>query len=161
MLEKYANGMIESETAELRYMIELVTKNIAIAPSPETGKLQTSIGLGIFEIEALVMRIPAECLRLQGEINRFSTRNAFKDLSIDGKVAKALDDLRGEKGTAEERKKKAELSCIDERGLNVVNKMMVKGLQSYIDRADKVYEGLKKVLDYRSKEGYFDRRGPN
>lgn len=28
-----------------------------------------------------------------------------------------------------------------------------------IARADKVYEGVKKVMDYRSREGWFDRKG--
>jgi hypothetical protein len=80
---------------------------------------------------------------------------------IEEKLAAAMAQVQGEKGTADERRKKAESVCITEKSLNQINKMMVKWLQGYIDRADKVYEGIKKVMDYRSKEGWFDRKGPN
>jgi len=161
MLEQYANAMLEKESQTLRELVDIVAQATSISRSSTTGKISTNINLGAFELEALVLRIPAECLRLQGLINMYSTRNTFKDLTIEGKVTKALADLNGEKGTVEERKKKAEMTCLDEKRLNQVNKMMIRGLQGYIDRADKVYEGVKKIMDTRGKEGYFDRKGPN
>lgn len=38
-------------------------------------------------------------------------------------------------------------------------KLIIRSIQGCIDRADKVYEGVKKVMDFRSKEGFFDRKG--
>ena len=79
---------------------------------------------------------------------------------VDAQMSVSLAKLMGTKGTAEERKRKAELTTLDERVQNAVNKLIIRGIQSSIDRADKVYEGVKKVMDYRSKEGWFDRKGP-
>lgn len=64
----------------------------------------------------------------------------------------------GQKGCADERKRKAELLVLDERATSAANKAIVRGLQGYIDRADKVYEGIKKVMDFRAREGWFDRK---
>lgn len=157
-LEQYAVALLEKETEALNNMIQLVADNITVTRA-ENGGLKTNLGLGATELEALVMKIPAECLRLQSVMNMYNTRNTFKDIAIDGKVAQALADLQGTKGTAEERKKKAEMTCIDEKSLNQVNKMMIRGIQGSIERADKVYEGIKKVLDFRGKEGWYDRKG--
>ena len=106
------------------------------------------------------MKIPAECLRLQAQLNKYSTQNTFRDMKLEAEVTMALAKLTGMKGAAEERKRKAELTVLDERVQNTVNKLIIKGIQGCIDRADKVYEGIKKVMDYRSKEGWFDRKGP-
>ena len=105
------------------------------------------------------MRIPAECSRLQARLNQYNTKNLFRDMRLDAKVAVELSRLIGTKGAAEERKKKAEMSVLDERVQNAVNKLIIRGIQGCIDRADKVYEGVKKVMDFRSKEGFFDRKG--
>ena len=51
------------------------------------------------------------------------------------------------------------MTVLDERVQNAVNKLIIRGIQGCIDRADKVYEGVKKVMDFRSKEGFFDRKG--
>ena len=75
------------------------------------------------------------------------------------KIEKQLAKLTGTKGAAEERKKKAEMTVLDERVQNAVNKLIIRSIQGCIDRADKVYEGVKKVMDFRSKEGFFDRKG--
>lgn len=48
---------------------------------------------------------------------------------------------------------------MDSPGNNAVNKVIIKGIEGCIARADKVYEGVKKVMDYRSREGWFDRKG--
>ena len=80
-------------------------------------------------------------------------------MQLDAKITVELSKLVGTKGAAEERKKKAEMAVLDERVQNAVNKLIIRGIQGCIDRADKVYEGVKKVMDYRSKEGWFDRKG--
>lgn len=156
-LEQYVSSMLDEETKTLRELISVVNQSVSIKISETTGKVQSNVGLTAFELEALALRIPAECLRLQGELNKFTTRNTFKDISIENKVTNALVSLKGEKGTADERKRRAESSCIDEKTLNNINKMMVRGLQGYIERADRVYEGIKKVLDYRGREAFFER----
>lgn len=156
-LEVYAQLEVEKETKALQDLIDLVSASVDIRLV--NGSVVSDIRLGSFELEALAMRIPAECSRLQARLNQYNTKNLFRDMRLDAKVAVELSKLIGTKGAAEERKKKAEMSVLDERVQNAVNKLIIRGIQGCIDRADKVYEGVKKVMDFRSKEGFFDRKG--
>lgn len=156
-LEVYAQLEVEKETKALQDLIDLVNASVDIRLV--NGSVVSDIRLGSFELEALAMRIPAECSRLQARLNQYNTKNLFRDMRLDAKVAVELSKLIGTKGAAEERKKKAEMSVLDERVQNAVNKLIIRGIQGCIDRADKVYEGVKKVMDFRSKEGFFDRKG--
>ena len=156
-LEVYAQLEVEKETKPLQDLIDLVNASVDIRMV--NGSVVSDIRLGSFELEALAMRIPAECSRLQARLNQYNTKNLFRDMRLDAKVAVELSKLIGTKGAAEERKKKAEMSVLDERVQNAVNKLIIRGIQGCIDRADKVYEGVKKVMDFRSKEGFFDRKG--
>lgn len=156
-LEVYAQLEVEKETKPLQDLIDLVNASVDIRLV--NGSVISDIRLGSFELEALAMRIPAECSRLQARLNQYNTKNLFRDMRLDAKVAVELSRLIGTKGAAEERKKKAEMSVLDERVQNAVNKLIIRGIQGCIDRADKVYEGVKKVMDFRSKEGFFDRKG--
>lgn len=156
-LEVYAQLEVEKETKPLQDLIDLVSASVDIRLV--NGSVVSDIRLGSFELEALAMRIPAECSRLQARLNQYNTKNLFRDMRLDAKVAVELSRLIGTKGAAEERKKKAEMSVLDERVQNAVNKLIIRGIQGCIDRADKVYEGVKKVMDFRSKEGFFDRKG--
>ena len=156
-LEVYAQLEVEKETKALQDLINLVSASVDIRLV--NGSVVSDIRLGSFELEALAMRIPAECSRLQARLNQYNTKNLFRDMRLDAKVAAELSRLIGTKGAAEERKKKAEMSVLDERVQNAVNKLIIRGIQGCIDRADKVYEGVKKVMDFRSKEGFFDRKG--
>ena len=156
-LEVYAQLEVEKETKPLQELIDLVNASVDIRLV--NGSVVSDIRLGSFELEALAMRIPAECSRLQARLNQYNTKNLFRDMRLDAKVAVELSKLIGTKGAAEERKKKAEMSVLDERVQNAVNKLIIRGIQGCIDRADKVYEGVKKVMDFRSKEGFFDRKG--
>lgn len=156
-LELYAQNEVEKETKPLQDLIDLVNDCVDIRLV--NGAVVSDIRLGSFELEALAMRIPAECSRLQVRLNQYNAKNLFRDMRLDAKVAVELSKLIGTKGAAEERKKKAEMSVLDERVQNAVNKLIIRGIQGCIDRADKVYEGVKKVMDFRSKEGFFDRKG--
>ena len=156
-LEVYAQLEVEKETKPLQDLIDLVNASVDIRLV--NGSVVSDIRLGSFELEALAMRIPAECSRLQARLNQYNTKNLFRDMRLDAKVAVELSKLIGTKGAAEERKKKAEMSVLDERVQNAVNKLIIRGIQGCIDRADKVYGGGKMVMDFRSKEGFFDRKG--
>lgn len=157
-LQTIAIETVESETKQLQDLVDVVNQEVDI--KLVSGSVVSTVNLTAFELEALAMRIPAECLRLQGRLNQYNTHNTFRDMKLEAEVAVSLAKLTGTKGAAEERKKKAELTVLDERIQNAVNKLIIKGIQGCIDRADKVYEGIKKVMDYRSKEGWFDRKGP-
>lgn len=158
LLEEYADKEITKATANLSALVDVV--NNAVEIKVVNGVVVSSVDLSAFELEALAMKIPAECLRLQGTLNQYNVKNTFRDLRLEAESTIAATQLIGTKGSAEERRKKAELATLDERIQNTVNKLVIKGIQGSIERADKVYEGVKKVMDYRSKEGWFDRKGP-
>lgn len=158
LLEEYADKEITKATANLSALVDVV--NNAVEIKVVNGVVVSSVDLSAFELEALAMKIPAECLRLQGTLNQYNVKNTFRDLRLEAESTIAATQLIGTKGSAEERRKKAELVTLDERIQNTVNKLIIKGIQGSIERADKVYEGVKKVMDYRSKEGWFDRKGP-
>lgn len=157
-LEGYAKRTIDEETGELQRLMSIVSDSASIRR--EDNEVKATVSLAAFELEALAMCIPAECLRLQGRLNEFSVKNTFRDIKLDAEVTGNLSQMIGTKGTADERKKRAELMVLDERMKNAANKLIIKGIQGCIDRADKLYEGVKKVIDYRGKEGWFDRKGP-
>lgn len=150
---------IENETKTLSDLISVVSDSITVGLS--NGQLHSDSKLTSSELELLAMKIPAECLRIQATLNRYSGENVFRDISIDARVTEAISEMIGTKGNADERKRRAELLVLDERTMSAANKAIVKGLQAYIDRADKVYEGIKKVMDFRAREGWFDRKSVN
>ena len=156
-LEVYAQAEIAKATKPLQDLIDLVNSCVEI--KLVNGSVISEIKLSAFELESLAMRIPAECSRLQSQLNQYSVKNMFRDMQMDAKVTVELAKLTGTKGAAEERKKKAEMTVLDERVQNAVNKLIIRSIQGCIDRADKFYEGVKKVMDFRSKEGFFDRKG--
>lgn len=158
-LEVYVNGIIKNETSELMRLCNLVAESAKI--EMVNGRPATESRLSSDELEILAMRIPAECLRVQTCINQHLANNVFKDLDIEAKVTQHMTALIKEKGNADERKRRAELAVLDERTISAANKTIIKGLQSCIDRADKVYEGVKKVMDFRARESWFDRKGPS
>ena len=156
-LEVYAQAEVAKATKPLQDLIDLVNSCVEI--KLVNGSVVSEINLSAFELEALAMRIPAECSRLQSQLNQYNVKNMFRDMKMDAKVTVELAKLTGTKGAAEERKNKAEMTVLDERVQNAVNKLIIRSIQGCIDRADKVYEGVKKVMDFRSKEGFFDRKG--
>ena len=158
-LEKTVIDSIEKESAELTRLCALVSDAAKI--EMVNGQPVSSSRLTSDELEILAMRIPGECLRIQASINRYMAGNVFRGLDIESKVTQRAAALMGEKGNADERKRRAELEVLTERTVSLANKTIIKGLQSCIDRADKVYEGVKKVMDFRARESWFDRKGPS
>ena len=153
-LAQYVDDVVFKESQTLVQLVNIVSQSIHIG----LKGIVSSSNLSSDEMELLAMKIPAECLRIQASLNQYSSRNIFKDLVTEAQVTEVISSMTGTKGNAEERKRMAELLVLDERAINAANKAIVRGLQGYIDRADKVYEGIKKVLDYRAREGWFDRK---
>lgn len=158
-LETYTETTVRETSAELMRLANLVADSISIELI--NGQIMSNSKLTSSELEALAMLIPAECLRIQSSLNRYSSNNVFRDIAIDARITESIAEMLGTKGNADERKRRAELMVLDERTINAANKAIIKGLQASIDRADKVYEGIKKVMDFRAREGWFDRKGPN
>ena len=157
-LSQYVTLTIEQESQTLRELIDLVTDSITIKLNG--GQICSDSKLSSTELELLAMKIPSECLRIQTALNRYTGENVFRDIAIEARVTQSITDMIGQKGCADERKRKAELLVLDERATSAANKAIVRGLQGYIDRADKVYEGIKKGHGFPAPRGGvgFDRK---
>ncbi len=122
------------------------------------GQLRSELNLRVEELELLAIKIPAECMILQGKINKIMAEGVASTLLLEARLAAASSSLAGAKMTVDEKKKASELQVFSEKINDISSKNIIKGLQDTINRADKVYEGIKKVMDYRAKEGFFERK---
>lgn len=157
-MKEMAENYIKRETAELTRLLEAVAK--ATKVEIVGGQIVTEMKLSANDMEALCLRIPAECAFLQAKMTSFNIKQAFSELEIEDNITSSLSDMNG-KGNAQERMRQAEQKEYSKIVGNMVNKMVQKGIQGCIERADKVYEAIKKIMDCRAKEGWFDRKGAN
>ena len=77
---------------------------------------------------------------------------------IDAQVIETLETLRGEKGDSREKMKRAEASQLSDRIVEALNRQVANNIKEIIIRADKVYEGVKKLIDARSRENEYNRK---
>lgn len=149
---------IESKTQELIDVISVVSGAMSVVQANQTAA--AGCGLTDEELQICSIKIPAICAFLQANLASISMSTSIDETLIDIKVAQEINLMPKERGTgsAGERTKKAELKYADLRLENVAMKQYVKSIQDLITRADKVYEGIKKTLDYRAREIWFDRK---
>lgn len=83
-LEVYAQAEVAKATKPLQDLIDLVNSCVEI--KLVNGSVVSEINLSAFELEALAMRIPAECSRLQSQLNQYNVKNMFRDMKMDAKV---------------------------------------------------------------------------
>lgn len=145
-----ANNITKPYTQELEKCIDKILK----ACSGETGQ----IALNYDELEKLALKIPALCLYVQMKLNDFSLRSNIESLVIDAQVIETLNGFRGEKGDAREKMKRAEAEQLNDRIVETLDKQVCNNLKDIITRADKVYEGVKKIIDARMRENEYNRK---
>lgn len=144
-----ANKISKQITKELDACIDFVIKKTTDV---------TVLDIDFATMEVLALRIPALCYYLQGKINGFGLQSEIDELITNEKVVEKIQELRGEKGDAREKMKRAEASFTNDRVIEVLNKHIYMNLKETIARADKVYEGLKKIMDARTRENEFNRK---
>lgn len=153
-----ATMYVERETKPLMDLIHAVDS--ATKVEIVEGQIVTEIKLSADDLEVLCLQIPAMCAFLQSKMTTFNIKQAFSELEIEDSITNHLSSLAGT-GNATERMRLAEQREYTKIVGNLVNKMVQKGIQGSIERADKVYEAIKKIMDCRAKEGWFDRKGAN
>lgn len=144
-----ANKITKPMTRELDSCIERVLDTISMGNSSD-------INFG--DLEVAVLKIPSLCYYLQSQIGNYALQGAVDELINDSLVIEELDKIRGERGDAREKMKRAEATCLSDRVAEALNKQICINLKETIVRADKVYEGIKKVLDARSRENEYNRK---
>lgn len=155
LVEKLTNE-IEGSTSELVQTIAIVSEAMILTNAG--GNIVATCRLSNAELQVCAMKIPALCTFLQAKLSGLSLHSSVTDVLLDVKTAQKLCSIPRDRscGTVAERTKSAELEYADQRMENTALKQYIKSVQDLINRADKVYEGIKKALDYRSREIWFD-----
>lgn len=149
---------LESKTKELIDVISIVSGSMSVIQANQTPA--AGCGLTDGELQICSIKIPAICAFLQSSLASISLSTTIDETLVDIKISQEINEMPKERGngTAGERTKKAELKYADRKLEIVAMKQYIKSIQDLIIRADKVYEGIKKTLDYRAREIWFDRK---
>lgn len=116
------------------------------------------ITLSMEELYAIAIRLPAECAYLQAQINTQNIEQRMQSFLLETKITDSIVMLQNTKGDAKERQRRAEAMSKDDVLADIAAEEVVNALQAMIQRADKVYEGIKKVIDAKTKEMAFDAK---
>ena len=146
-----ANKITKPHTAELEKCVDLVLK---------ASRVDNGEELDYDLLERMAICIPSLCLYIQCKLNEYELRNDVEVAIIETQVVEELERIRQAeaKGNAPERLKKAEASQFKSRIVDVLDAQVCSNFKNMIQRADKVYEGIKKVLDARARENDFNRK---
>ena len=151
-LRDTADAIIENCTSPLNEIISIILKNTRVAANG------SELGISMDDLYAMAIRIPAECAYLQAQINSKLIQQKVESFITETKITESIVVLQGSKGDARERKRRAEAMSKDEMLANIVTEQIVDALQATIQRADKVYEGVKKIIDAKTREFNFDMK---
>lgn len=102
------------------------------------------------ELQFLAIKLPATCLYVQEKLNDYSLSQMVSEYLTEYEIAEKLKGIRG--GDARERIRFAQQQAEMDVLTTMIKKHVVQDLKSSIERADKVYEGIKKVLDGKNRE---------
>ena len=110
------------------------------------------------ELYTIAIHLPTECCFLQANINDRAIKQSLQDIVTDAMITDSITILKGTKGDARERQRRAEAMNQEQMLVDETARQIIQALQATIMRADKVYEGVKKVIDARMKENNFDKK---
>lgn len=149
---------IEEQSKDLIDIIRLISKAMVVVETPSGGSAQCKLTNN--ELQVCAMKIPAICGYLQSELSSLTMLSVLNESLIDIKIAQRLRVMPKEKNasTLSERTKIAESEMFEDISENIAQKQYIKSIQDLIVRADKLYEGVKKTLDYRGRELWFDNK---
>ncbi len=97
------------------------------------------------ELRFLAIKIPAACTYVQEFLNDKAIDVALAEYILEDTITEHLKSIEG--GDARERLRFATQKAEVEQIVLLIKKQVYANLKSYIERADKVYDGVKKVLD--------------
>jgi len=97
------------------------------------------------ELRFLAIKIPAACTYVQEFLNDKAIDVALAEYILEDTITEHLKSIEG--GDARERLRFATQKAEVEQIVLLIKKQVYANLKSYIERVDKVYDGVKKVLD--------------
>lgn len=153
---KAAKEFVYNTTAPIEDLLGAIDKKLRI--NTDNG-IVVKNDLSADDLYALVIRIPVECAFIQAAINDGAIERAVKNIVTQDSITDSISFFQETKGDAKERLRRAERTNEKERIMREIELQTARSLQATIERADKVYEALKKVIDAKSREFGYDRKG--
>lgn len=155
---KVIKEAVEKMTEQLKKpIVELIgfvddALELEITVDEETQKKNYTMKFNLTdeELEFLAIKIPTVCLFVQEHINNRALDAAIAEYLHEDAVTENLKEIVG--GDAKERMRFAQQMAEVEHIVSIIKNQVYLNLKTYIDRADKIYEGVKKVLDGRNNE---------
>lgn len=147
-LAEKANEIIEEATAPIMKILLKIQMEL----------LSDHPNMSMEELYTIAIHLPTECCFLQANINDRAIKQSLQDIVTDAMITDSITILKGTKGDARERQRRAEAMNQEQMLVDETARQIIQALQATIMRADKVYEGVKKVIDARMKENNFDRK---
>lgn len=151
-LQEQIQQTIAQCTRPICDIIDVVLDNTAVGPDA------CGTTLTMDELYAIAIRLPAECAYLQAQINMKSIEQKMQSFLLDTQITDSIVMLQNTKGDAKERQRRAEAMSKEDVLADIAAQEVINALQAMIQRADKIYEGIKKVIDARGREMNFDSK---
>lgn len=120
------------------------------------GHIQFNYDLSLDELEYLAMKIPALCVFVQEFADDKALDAKIASIIAENKRRENLSNIIG--GTGQERIEIAKQYAQYEELVSIIKKNIVDECNNLIERADKLYEGIKKVLDVKKAEIEINKR---
>jgi hypothetical protein len=156
-LEEWCKGYIAESVHNLETLIELADKAMEVKKGSD-GSVDFKMRLSKEDCFCLVVKLPAECAYLQSRLSDQSIDQALSACLIEQDITNRIMSYNSEpretRGSEKERRSRAEYEERSRVIANLARKQVVRSLTAYIERADKVYEGIKKVVDALNRESW-------
>lgn len=153
IVKEAVNNIISKQKKSIIEIVKFVDNALIIKKNEEkNGKLNYIMEYNLTneQLEFLAIKIPIVCLYAQEFINDKSLDSTIAEYIVEDTITEKLKNIRG--GDAKERLRFAQQQAEIEFLVSTIKKQIHINLKSYVDRADKIYEGVKKVLDGKNKE---------
>lgn len=132
--------------------------NISTNPTTQRKNYEMKFNLTNEELNFLAIKIPTACLFVQEQINDRALDSTIAEHIFDDAVTEELKKLIGQ-GDAKERMRFAEQEAEIQKLVSIIKKQVYQNLKTLVDRADKIYDGVKKVLDGKNRERDLTNKG--
>lgn len=154
IIKEAVDNMTEKLKKPIMDLVEFADSSLelVITEDEKTKKKSYTMNFNLTdeELEFLAIKIPTVCIYVQEQINDRALDAAIAEYLHEDAITEHLKGIVG--GDAKERLRFAQQQAEVEQIVSLVKKQVYTNLKSYIERADKIYEGVKKVLDGRNNE---------
>ena len=148
IVKQTVDNLTEKLKRPILDLIDFVDDSLElVVTKDENGKriYDMRFNLSEDELRFLAIKIPAACTYVQEFLNDKAIDVSLAEYILEDTVTENLKFIEG--GDARERLRFAAQKAEVEQIVLLIKKQVYANLKSYIERADKVYDGVKKVLD--------------